>query len=414
MDGLEWSVLEPLITAGKLPHFSALIERGVGASLQTMRPTFSPVLWTTLATGQAPVQHGIFNFGEVLADGRMGLPYTSNTRRVPAIWNLAGDGGRSTLSVAWWVSWPAEPVASARIVSSYAAQAQGAILWKAGVWEDGLPDMTWPPALQKSIAPALQAGAPQGPLRADYNKIFGVLPGDPNWGFPAERDALFRIVYHGDRTHLRIMREQLQAGLADLNLVYFGLPDVAGHFFWRYREPGAFAYPIPEAHLARLQSRIDLAYQTVDSWLGQLLLDVPEDTLVLVISDHGMHAANLDQPKHIQSGAHEDAPDGVLIAAGPGVAVRGLLPQAQRRLGHVLEVAPTLLHWIGLPLPEEWKGKPMLRLMTPAWRATHPVQRQSSLLDGFRPATPPRIPGEGLDAEFMASFRAIGYVEGEE
>jgi len=417
MDGLEWSVLEPLMNSGQAPNFKKLVERGVGGEIKTMVPTFSPVLWTTMATGVGFQEHGILNFAEMNPNGTLGLPFTSNTREVPAIWNIAGDNQRSVLSTGWWVSWPAEEVKNGRIIASYAAQAQGAILWKSGVWSEGLPDLTWPRNLVDDLYPALSAGAPEGPLRAEYNQIFGSIGRGEEWEFPWGRDRLFRVSYHGDRTHHRIMTEQLSAKVADLNMVYYGLADVAGHFFWRYREPQAFSYRVPAEQVEVLGDRIERAYKVLDQWLGELLELLPSDTMVMVLSDHGMHAANTGDPRAIQSGAHEDAPNGVFIAAGAGIKPRGLLPAERRQITHILEMTPTLLDWLDLPLAEDMPGKSAQRLMTKEWLAANGAldsEKIPSYATGFRPATSPRIPREGLNEEFINNIKDIGYLDDED
>jgi len=202
IDGLEWSVLEPLMQAGGAPHFRTLVERGVAGSLGTQIPTVSPILWTTIATGMERREHGIRDFGEPIRNERgdltRGRPYTSNSRRVPAIWNIAANHDRSVLAVAWWVSWPAEPVPGGRIVASYSAQVQGKVLWKPGVWQTGLPELTWPATLQDEIRPIIEQGEPSGPLRAEFESHFGSdLPDGPGWTFPRARDQLFHLAYHG-------------------------------------------------------------------------------------------------------------------------------------------------------------------------------------------------------------------------
>ncbi len=414
MDGLEWSVLEPLIDAGRAPNFQKLIERGVGGSIQTAVPTFSPVLWSTIATGFGPREHGILNFAEMGPGGQLGKPYTSNTRQVPAIWNMASEQDRRVLSTAWWVSWPAEKIQNGRIVASYAAQAQGRILWKSGVWADGLPDLAHPPSLMEEILPALQDGAPEGPLRSEFNGIFGSIPQEGAWDFPWQRDRLFRMAYHGDRTHHRIMLEQLAQEIGDLNMVYYGLPDVAGHYFWRYREPSAFSYFTPPEQTKRLGNRIDIVYELMDRWLGDLIDVVPPETNIMVLSAHGMHAFNLANPRQIQSGGHEAGPDGVFVLAGPAVQVTGLLPKESRRVTNIFQVAPALLHLLELPVPEDLPALVPEHIFSPEWIQNHAVQKGPSLRSEFRPATPPRVPGEGYDQEFIDSMRAIGYVGGDE
>ncbi|RMH04329.1 MAG: hypothetical protein D6702_03385 [Planctomycetota bacterium] len=419
MDGLEWSVLEPLMAAGRAPNFARLVERGVGGSLQTMIPTFSPVVWTTIATGAPPEEHGILNFGVWdPVKKEMGKPYTSNCRAVPAIWNLADDLGRSVLSVAWWVSWPAEAVEHGRIVASYAAQVQGRLLWKSGVWERGLPEHTWPPELREQILPALADGRDGGPLTEQFIARFGRIRPGPALKFRRHLAGLFHVAFRGDATHVRIMREQLERQVADLNLVYIGLPDVAGHFYWRYREPERFLHKPDPALVAELGGHIDRAYEQADAWLGEVLAAVPEETIVLVLSDHGMHAFNTETPESLeqgglQSGGHEDAPDGVLIAAGPGVRRRGLLPAGERRLGGVLDVAPTLCDLLGIELPAAARGASLRRvLMTDEWCAAHPEPGRRDYRRGFRPPTPPREPYAGASQDFLEDLvKGLGYID---
>ena len=51
LDGATWSVLDPLLEAGRMPHLRRLMDEGVSASLETLEPTVSPAIWTTIATG---------------------------------------------------------------------------------------------------------------------------------------------------------------------------------------------------------------------------------------------------------------------------------------------------------------------------------------------------------------------------
>ncbi|MHB9131010.1 MAG: alkaline phosphatase family protein [Armatimonadota bacterium] len=62
MDGMTPDILEPLMRAGKLPHFAALQRQGGYRHLATTNPPQSPVAWTGFATGQNPGKHGLYDF----------------------------------------------------------------------------------------------------------------------------------------------------------------------------------------------------------------------------------------------------------------------------------------------------------------------------------------------------------------
>ena len=62
LDGLEPSLVEPMLAAGELPHLARLRERGGYSRLATTFPAQTPVAWSSFATGTNPGGHGIFDF----------------------------------------------------------------------------------------------------------------------------------------------------------------------------------------------------------------------------------------------------------------------------------------------------------------------------------------------------------------
>ncbi len=412
VDGMTWGVAEPLMKAGKMPNLQKLVDNGVGGVVRTDLPTFSPILWTSIATGTRAKQHGIEYFSEMGANGQPkpgGQPYTSNSRKVPAIWGLAGENDRSVDSVAWWVSWPAEEVPKSRIVASYAAQAQALMLWKPLVHDEGIPKLTYPDWLQEDIAPILAEGHPSGPLVQQYNQRFGTVPAD--WQFAFELDRFFRGVYHADQTHQDVFLKLLEDdGPADLNLVYYGSADVSGHYFWRYRQPSKYNYEIPPTHVERLGQHIDKAYEQLDVWFGEIMAKLPADATIMLVSDHGMVASNPDNTQNKQSGGHDGAPPGTMGLSGPMVKHRGLLAPGKRLLGGIYDVAPTLLHMLDLPAGSYMEGAPLRDHMTDAWQLEHPALPAKDYRQGFRAATPPMVPDGNMNQGFIDALNELGYI----
>jgi predicted AlkP superfamily phosphohydrolase/phosphomutase len=78
LDGLEPTIVEPLIKAGKLPNLQKLAEQGSYAHLQTTYPALSPVAWSSFATGSNPGKHNIFDF--LSRDRRSYLPELSSSK----------------------------------------------------------------------------------------------------------------------------------------------------------------------------------------------------------------------------------------------------------------------------------------------------------------------------------------------
>src|SRR6185295_17661328 len=61
VDGADPAILERLIGAGKLPTFGRLRREGAFGPLRSREPLLSPVLWTTIATGRTPQDHGVLD-----------------------------------------------------------------------------------------------------------------------------------------------------------------------------------------------------------------------------------------------------------------------------------------------------------------------------------------------------------------
>jgi predicted AlkP superfamily phosphohydrolase/phosphomutase len=437
IDGLEWDVLAPLLAEGRCPNLRALAERGSFGRLETIRPTFSPVIWTTIATGRPMQDHGIRGF--VDEEGR---PYTSTQRAVPALWNVASERGVGVGVFGWWVTWPVEELRGV-MVSASAAQAQ----MDEGNWKPtllpGVERQVFPQALEPAIfAAAERAGAPEEVRRIAREHVFGVLP-DEELG-PVERELVRQTLWsiQSDRTYATLATSHLRERPTELTLVYLGTPDVAGHRFWRYREPARYRWPADSEVAQRwaeehpeegalpprlaspageraLAGVVDRSYEWADVLVGELVAAAGEGATVVVLSDHGMHADFTEYPHHRWlSGHHFDAPPGVLIAAGPGIARAGDLAAALAggevpAQGSVLAVAPALLALVGLPSARDLPRQAWMPLLAGEAREVAGRQAVESWSEGFRApyrSDPPRE----MEENFRRRFGDLGYVGADE
>jgi predicted AlkP superfamily phosphohydrolase/phosphomutase len=62
LDGVDPEILQKFMEAGKLPYFSKLKNEGIFARMVSTIPTLTPVAWTTMLTGRNPGKHGIGGF----------------------------------------------------------------------------------------------------------------------------------------------------------------------------------------------------------------------------------------------------------------------------------------------------------------------------------------------------------------
>ncbi|MFT7462339.1 MAG: putative AlkP superfamily phosphohydrolase/phosphomutase [Pseudohongiellaceae bacterium] len=412
IDGLEWSVLRPLMEEGRCPNLRGLMERGCFGKLGTFIPTHSPVIWTTVATGKPKEEHGIEGFVD-----RKGRVYTSSRRRGAALWNIADAYGLTSNVFGWWVTWPVEPVAGV-MVSATSASSMIDKNWKPALMP-GLDDQVHPPELNdRVLALAEQVGAVDIIRDLASAKVFGELPAELLTD--VERDLIQQSLWsiQSDETYFRLALDLLPDHKADLGMLYFGGTDVVGHRFWRHYEPEAYAWSgsSPELDQA-LAGVIPRYYEWVDAMVGELL-PLLEGTNIIVCSDHGMHAISTqrDNDRHT-TGDHQDGAPGVLIVAGPDIRSQGGVERwvsngALAPVGQVTDVAPTVLALLGIPPGRNMRGRVLVNLLKPEARATvEALGRIESHDEGFRDPVMTEMPAE-KNADFVKRMAELGYFEG--
>jgi Flp pilus assembly protein TadD len=412
-DGADWKYLDPLLKAGTLPHLAALIAKGRTWNLDTYQPMASPLVWTTIATGRTPVDHGVTDFQELDPKSGTRLPISGRSRRVPAIWNLASAKGLVVGVVGWWATWPAEKV-NGFLVSDRAAPVlfdpESLARSPAVAWPEGLGDGVRLVGRREGSPPF--EDVTRGPMalhvsRAEFDASVAAKKdlGDPVTGF--------RKILGVTRTIAKIGLELYDRSSLDLFMIYVQGTDEIGHVLGRYEAPKMPA--VSDEDHRKYRDGIAAIYVEADRILGELAARAQKDGATLILaSDHGFrHGA--DRPAFVSGTQFDTAflwhePPGILAAAGPGV-----IPSAVRGKASVFDLAPTLCRLLGLPADPAFEGKLVPgftgRPAVPAasWAKVAPVER-------LVPATSAAAEREEKKAadEFTKQLISLGYLTGAE
>jgi hypothetical protein len=380
LDGASLDVISPAVAEGRLPNIGRIFDNGAVLQLATLRPTQPEPVWSAIATGRLPMANGIrasalyrvrpsgpalellpdYCFSQMLV--RFGFlaeePHTAASLRSRPIWSILNGAGVDVGLVGWPLTHPA-PEVNGVIVSDRFHQMDDA---------DATADASGsvgPPAMLPAVRSALRFQPDPDPLT-----LIASSPQLPVASADGGRDPAPIVA---DRVHLQLLRSVPALAEARFLAVRFPGIDAVGHYFLRFADPSAFG-DVSEAERRRLGRVLDDYYGFIDALVGSMLKTLRPDDLLLVLSAFGMEPLSPGKRVLEQvvgndrlSGTHERAPDGFLLAYGAAVA-----PTRPARAS-VLDVTPTVLYYLGLPVGRDMDGFARTDLFRPAFTASHPI-----------------------------------------
>jgi predicted AlkP superfamily phosphohydrolase/phosphomutase len=236
-----------------LPVLAALIEKGIHGKLRSSDPPITIPAWMVMATGLDPGRLGLYGFRH-----RVGYSYdemwiaNAKAIRKKKLWDHIGDHAGESCLVSVPPSYPPYPV-KGNLISCFITP------------PGSDKDTTYPPELRGEIEERF------GPY------IFDVV-------FRTEdRDKILSEIRRMTEQRFDIMNWLIREKPWTLFMfVEIGV-DRIQHAFWKYMDR--------EHHLYEPRNPYETAimdyYKMLDGRIGELLALAGEDTVVLVVSDHG-------------------------------------------------------------------------------------------------------------------------------
>lgn len=258
LDGVPLDIIQRWGQSGHLPTLQSLIAGGaVGQLASTIPPTSGPS-WSSFVTGMNPGKTGIYDF-LYRGEGTYHFPPVSaSLRGGKTIWRYLSDAGYRVGVLNLPMSYPVEPVDGFMVsgwMTPYAAD-----------------DYTYPPE-----------------LGAELEQVIGNYRIYPTETFTEARKesflkASYSLLDMRTRTALHLARSQPW----DLFMTVFFDTDRVLHQLWHYLDPD---HPWRTDDEDREWIVRDY-FQKVDESIARLLEHADSNTLVIVLSDHGMGQAN--------------------------------------------------------------------------------------------------------------------------
>ncbi len=154
------------------------------------------------------------------------------------------------------------------------------------------------------------------------------------------------------------------------------------------------------------QPAVERVYRREDIYGGPLLEKAPDLVLqsrnweYMAFGHADFGASHVLEPIVGMSGHHR--PEGIAVLAGPGID-----PGAQLEAANIVDLAPTILYAMGLPIPSDMDGRVLTEAFAPQHLAAFQAQYTDEATD--RPTGEDHYSLEE-EAEIKERLRGLGYV----
>ncbi len=251
LDCAEPSLLEAW--QADLPVLASLMERGVHGVLTSIVPPITVPAWSCMMASRTPGDLGVYGFrnrSDHSYDG--GFIADSTAIHDLRLWDVVGRAGGSSIVLGVPGTYPPKPLRGVMVGCFLTPSTES--------------PYTFPPTLRDEIADVV----------GEYLFDCANFRTD-------EKDDLLRQVYEMTDRRFRLAEHLLETRPWQLFAMVEMGPDRMHHGFWKYMDTRHRKHDAGNPY----KDAIFDYYRHVDGLIGRLLAHADDETLVLVLSDHG-------------------------------------------------------------------------------------------------------------------------------
>jgi len=247
IDGMDWLSTQNMLS--ELKNIKALSETGLVTELDSIYPPDSIPSWISIFTGMDPSEHGVLESIDYFKKDARGFKVDLDTFKGKTFWDEASRIGKKVIVINPLLAYPPWKVNG--IMASGPVFISGKVL-------------TFPDHLKDNFPPPPLGGIVDFPTKKELE----------TFAEKTMRETELIVQYA-----IKLMKKH------EWDLVFISLLtlDRISHFFWRFQDPDDPTYPGSN----RFEDVIKNFYRAIDNYIGMLLSESDEDTLILILSDHG-------------------------------------------------------------------------------------------------------------------------------
>jgi predicted AlkP superfamily phosphohydrolase/phosphomutase len=323
MEGLSYDFIIPLINQDKLPNFAWLMNEGGWGTLESFTPNEPILLNNTFSTGKWPYKHGRLSLNKLRL-----IPFPVTIQIAPRyifFYQLDRLGLLNTL--------PYEPEWICK-----------------DIWHIFSSNQT-PFVKNEQVCLESPETISEG-WETMFNRYYREMREDDS-----NFSNIIMRAFYSDACILDQVsseRESIQPQLVFFNL---GGLKLVEKYFYKFSFPELFS-EVDQEDINKYNTVISRYYQFYDEILGRYLAAKKDNEMLVVYSSHGIEPLPVWK-RGIEflvgnpqiSAYHENAPEGAVFFYGKEIARSRNIESMK-----IVDMAPTLLHYLGLPLGKDMDG----------------------------------------------------------
>lgn len=237
----------------QMPNLHALMRTGAYGRLKSIIPPITVPAWACMMTGKDPGTLGVYGFRLRKDYSYEGLTIaTSRAIHEKAVWDYLSEAGRQCILVGVPPSYPPKPV-NGCLISCF-------------------------------LTPGPQSPFTHPPeLKAEIERLVGEYLFDVRDFRTDDKEYLRRQIFEMTKQHFEVVKYLVKNKPWDFFMFVEMGPDRLHHGFWKYCDPEHIKYQPGNPY----ENVFSEYYHSLDDKIGELLELVGDDTIVIVVSDHG-------------------------------------------------------------------------------------------------------------------------------
>ena len=237
----------------QLPNIKRLISNSIYGAMKSTIPAITCPAWVSMMTSANPGRLGLYGFRNRSNYDYEGLSFAnSGTIRQDTVWDILSKIGKKVVVIGVPMTYPPKPVNGCMVTCF--------------MTPDTKCDYTYPHELKAEVESVSNG----------YILDVGEFRSD-------NKDSILKTIYDMTEKRFRLARYFIHSKDWDFFMVVEMGPDRIHHAFWKY-----FDQEHPK-HIpgSKYQDVILNYYKYLDEEIGETLKLLSDDTLILIVSDHG-------------------------------------------------------------------------------------------------------------------------------